>query len=137
MVVDVTGKKVDDPCLQQEDLQKINEICFSIEQSYGFPQDIEWTLKEGQLFILQSRPITTISQIHIDEELSYQTIWDNSNITESYSGVTSPLTFSFIGEAYYLVYLQFCQVLHVPKMLIQQNDHNLRNMLGLLAGRVY
>lgn len=28
------------------------------------------------------------------------TLWDNSNIVESYSGVTSPLTFSFASYAY-------------------------------------
>ena len=28
------------------------------------------------------------------------TLWDNSNIVESYSGVTSPLTFSFASFAY-------------------------------------
>ena len=25
---------------------------------YGFPQDIEWTFAEGELFLLQARPIT-------------------------------------------------------------------------------
>jgi len=29
---------------------------------------------------------------------------DNSNIVESYAGVTTPLTFSFICKAYYAVY---------------------------------
>ncbi len=31
---------------------------------------------------------------------SVATLWDNSNIVESYSGVTSPLTFSFVSYAY-------------------------------------
>jgi pyruvate,water dikinase len=33
------------------------------------------------------------------------TLWDNSNIVESYSGVTSPLTFSFASYAYETVNL--------------------------------
>ena len=31
---------------------------------------------------------------------SQAVLWDNSNIVESYSGVTSPLTFSFASRAY-------------------------------------
>jgi pyruvate,water dikinase len=33
------------------------------------------------------------------------TLWDNSNIVESYSGVNSPLTFSFASYAYETVNL--------------------------------
>jgi rifampicin phosphotransferase len=32
----------------------------TIEAHFGQPQDIEWCLAEGQLFIVQSRPITTL-----------------------------------------------------------------------------
>ncbi|MFA4982734.1 MAG: phosphoenolpyruvate synthase, partial [Candidatus Micrarchaeia archaeon] len=31
-----------------------------IEQHYGKPQDIEWAVTEGKLYIVQSRPITTL-----------------------------------------------------------------------------
>ncbi len=31
-----------------------------IEQHYGKPQDIEWAVAEGKLYIVQSRPITTL-----------------------------------------------------------------------------
>jgi pyruvate,water dikinase len=31
-----------------------------IEEHYGFPQDIEWALKKGKVWIVQSRPVTTI-----------------------------------------------------------------------------
>lgn len=39
------------------DLTKIGQ---EIEKHFGRPQDIEWALEEGQLCILQSRPITTL-----------------------------------------------------------------------------
>ena len=42
-------------------------------------------------------------------------IWDNSNIAESYSGVTTPLTFSFAREIYEHVYRQFCRMMRVPE----------------------
>src|SRR5204862_5339658 len=64
-------------------------------------------------------------------------IWDNSNIIESYSGVTTPLTFSFAREVYEAVYRQFCRLLRVPSRRVADNDRTFANMLGLVRGRVY
>ena len=59
----------------------------------------------GQLFCLQARPIVTLppSCFFEGEKGGAATLWDNSNIVESYSGVTSPLTFSFASYAYEMV----------------------------------
>ena len=65
------------------------------------------------------------------------TIWDNSNIVESYSGVTTPLTFSFVREIYAYVYQRFCRLMGVPPGVIAANDDTFRNMLGLVRGRIY
>ena len=35
-------------------------LCQNIENHYGFPCDIEWAFAEGQFYITQSRPITTL-----------------------------------------------------------------------------
>jgi len=37
---------------------ELAKLCKTIEEHYGKPQDIEWCLKDNELFILQSRPIT-------------------------------------------------------------------------------
>lgn len=39
---------------------------FNIEKLFGFPQDIEWCIRGSELFILQSRPITSLSPGQID-----------------------------------------------------------------------
>lgn len=39
------------------ELARYGEI---LEEHYGIPQDIEWGVENGKIFILQSRPITTI-----------------------------------------------------------------------------
>ena len=61
-------------------------------------------------------------------------IWDNSNIIESYSGVTTPLTFSFARRAYEGVYRQFCRMLAVPKSEDRGARCTFRQMLGLIRG---
>lgn len=39
---------------------KLADICASIERHYGFPCDIEWAMEKGELYVVQSRPITTL-----------------------------------------------------------------------------
>ena len=60
----------------------------------------------GQLFCLQARPIVTLPPSCFFDYSAIgptSTLFDNSNIVESYSGVTSPLTFSFASYIYGMV----------------------------------
>ena len=136
--VEVAVEQAKTASLSEAQLRTIATVCHRIEGSYhGVPQDVEWTIdKEGRVRILQARPITTIER-PLPSERNYTTIWDNSNIVESYSGVTTPLTFSFAIYAYHRVYVQFCQVLMVREEEIKANDYAFANMLGFLNGRIY
>ena len=66
--------------------------------------------------LLQSRPITSLRAMADPD--GGLTIWDNSNIAESYSGVTTPLTFSFARGDLREVYRQFCRMMGVPERVI-------------------
>ncbi len=107
----------------------------AIGEHLGGPQDVEWALERGSrtLRILQARPITTLQPAAAGE----RRVWDNSNIVESYSGITSPLTFSFALGVYEEVYRQFCAVVGVPPALVDRHRHVFANMLGLVRGRVF
>ncbi|HSI84804.1 MAG: PEP/pyruvate-binding domain-containing protein [Candidatus Methylacidiphilales bacterium] len=113
----------------------IAELARKCAAHFGMPQDIEWAIEGRQLFLLQSRPITSLAQL-VDPNGSYQ-LWDNSNISESYSGVTTPLTFSFARQSYEAVYRQFVAILGVPRHRIEANADTFSHMLGLIRGRVY
>ncbi len=39
---------------------KLARLCSTIEKHFHTPQDIEWCFEKGKLFIVQSRPITTL-----------------------------------------------------------------------------
>lgn len=136
--IEIVGDEARKSSLSDNQIQAIAAVCHKIECAYkGVPQDIEWTIDgDGCVRILQARPITTIDAA-IPAERNYKTIWDNSNIVESYSGVTTPLTFSFAIYAYHRVYVQFCEVLMVPQEDIKANDFAFANMLGFLNGRIY
>lgn len=47
--------------ISNEDIKKLVELAKKIETHYGRPQDIEWAIdKDRKIWILQSRPITTL-----------------------------------------------------------------------------
>jgi pyruvate, water dikinase len=46
--------------LSEAELLEIAEMARRIEAHYGSPQDVEWAYAQGKLYVLQSRPITTL-----------------------------------------------------------------------------
>ena len=141
-VLDFENKKIkteeiniEDEVLNDSEVQELGENIINIEKYYGKPQDMEWAFEKGKLYILQSRPITTLKKA--DEKTANTIIWDNSNIVESYPEITLPLTFSFIRKAYSDVYKRFSEITGVPPKVVESYQIVYDNMLGLLKGRVY
>lgn len=123
------------PLLNDDQLHAIADLARRCERHFGVPQDIEWALAGGRLFLLQSRPITTLATLR-DPDGAYA-LWDNSNIAESYGGVTTPLTFSFARHAYEEVYRELCRLLGVSAAEIAAHADTFRRMIGLVRGRIY
>ncbi|MCL5676178.1 MAG: phosphoenolpyruvate synthase [Patescibacteria group bacterium] len=48
--------------LNNKVIEKIAAIGKNIEKHYFFPQDIEWAYQNGKIYIVQSRPVTTIKE---------------------------------------------------------------------------
>lgn len=48
------------PSLSEENALQLAGIGGRIQEHFGSPQDIEWCLAKGRIFVLQSRPITTL-----------------------------------------------------------------------------
>jgi pyruvate,water dikinase len=46
--------------LQPEELTKLAELGCALQDRFGCPQDVEWAMADGQLYLLQSRPVTTL-----------------------------------------------------------------------------
>lgn len=120
-------------CLTDDQILEVYQAGQLISKNKNYPQDIEWTIKDNQLYILQSRAITRVV-FDKDENTIF---WDNSNIQESYYGVTTPLTFSFIQEAYKTVYQQTMQVMGLSDKKIDAYQSVLNNLLGCVHGQVY
>ncbi|MDB5014225.1 MAG: hypothetical protein JWQ25_2427, partial [Daejeonella sp.] len=116
-------------CLSEQCLSEIFKIASELEVQARHPQDIELVIKNEEIFLVQSRPVT--------QPIPEVIVYDNSNIQESYCGVTTPLTFSFAQRAYATVYQQTMEVLGLPSSVITRNREVVTNLLGLVKGRIY
>jgi len=124
----------DRPVLEDKEVAAVAALVASVTAFRGCPQDIEWAIRDGELFLLQSRDITTIADGAAQQPVA---LWDNSNIVESYGGITLPLTFSVAREAYEEAYRHMGRVLGIRETVIEANRRCYEQMIGLLQGRVY
>jgi pyruvate,water dikinase len=53
---DLKNKRV----LSDEEIAALTKLGARIQEHYDFPQDTEWAMENGRVFMLQSRPITTL-----------------------------------------------------------------------------
>jgi pyruvate,water dikinase len=51
--------KMGRPPLTQEEVASVFELSQKTESIFGSPQDVEWTFREGVLYVLQSRPVAS------------------------------------------------------------------------------
>ncbi|WP_248897764.1 phosphoenolpyruvate synthase [Haloplanus halobius] len=59
---EVPEDKRDEQVLTQAEVDRLVELGEKVEDHYGEPQDVEWAVVDGEVYMLQSRPITTIDE---------------------------------------------------------------------------
>jgi len=109
------GREIDTPpqkrgvlCLDDADIEKLWKMGLKAAEHFGGPQDIEWAIHAGNLYLLQSRPITTLEDAAVYERVLETTRrelsrmleagrgpWVLHNLAETLSHPT-PLTWSVI-----------------------------------------
>lgn len=58
--VPVPEDKQEEQKLTDKEIMKLTDLALEIEKHYGKPQDTEWAVDRGEVYMLQSRPITTL-----------------------------------------------------------------------------
>lgn len=89
------------PAALQPYAKELFRTAAKLEETLGGPQDIEWAVAQGKLYLLQARPITTLAvgnldEYAINESLVEDALWVNTNVAEAVPDVFSPLTWSII-----------------------------------------
>ena len=59
-LIDLPKEKAEARCADDSILKMIGEQGLALEKHFGCPQDVEWGVEDGQVYILQSRNITTL-----------------------------------------------------------------------------
>ena len=117
--------------LKNDVVKELIQIAQTIKEHFAFEADIEFAIHDGRIYILQVRPITTL------KDVNEMIILDNSNIVESYPGISLPLTQDFVKEIYYKVFRSLVHRLTGDKVLVGQMDARLKNMTDIANARVY
>ncbi|WP_254537270.1 phosphoenolpyruvate synthase [Halomarina litorea] len=60
--IDVPDDKRTEQVLDEDEISRLVDLGCEVEEHYGVPQDVEWAIYDGEVYMLQSRPITTISE---------------------------------------------------------------------------
>ncbi len=50
--------------LSDDQVLELADVCLKIEKHYEYPQDIEFAFRDEKFYIVQSRPITTLSEVN-------------------------------------------------------------------------
>lgn len=81
--------------------RRLYQYASKLEKSLGMPQDIEWAVAGGKLYLLQARPITTLTPGNLDhyeinDSMAGDDLWVNTNVGEAVPDVVTPYTWSLI-----------------------------------------
>lgn len=76
--------------LSDDKIIELAKICRKIEKYYGVPQDIEWAYENDILYIVQSRPITTLKEDQVRDGVDV--------LLESLAGKTEESKYSLYYE---------------------------------------
>ena len=101
--VDITDDEATRPSLSSAQMQHLCRLLVEVEQHYGFPQDIEWAIHGDHLWILQSRPITTIPPR-----------WTREESAESFPNAITPLTWDFVESGFHRSLRHSFRILGLP-----------------------
>ena len=111
-------------------VEKLMKVAMQLEELLGHGLDIEFSIVGEKVYILQARKITTLNFDH-------PLIMDNSNIVESYPGLSLPLTISFAEMIYQGVFTAQCRRFVQDEKIVTAQHDVLANMVGSYNGRLY
>jgi pyruvate,water dikinase len=80
-------------------LEDVARLALRIERRVGGPQDIEWSIAGGRIWVLQSRPITIGSPLDLDDDgfdsqVSGEDTFTAEGVAEMLPGVVPPLVWT-------------------------------------------
>lgn len=130
----VPAELADAPVLTDAEVHRICALAAEAEELFGGPQDVEGVITaDGGIHLVQSRPVVATAA----QDSGVQTPWTNHNLTESFPGLTSALTYSQARVFYRMGFTDFYRRFGVSGRSLRRNQYHLSRMIGYLDGRVF
>ncbi|MCL2323190.1 MAG: phosphoenolpyruvate synthase, partial [Oscillospiraceae bacterium] len=148
--IENSSEKSKSQALSNDDIIKLSKIGISIEEHYGYPQDIEWCIEKDEIYIVQSRNITSLYPIPETKDENPH-IYISVNHVQVMTDPISPLGMEifpnilnpikedrYIGESFFIkpaggwLYLDFNKVLRF-KIIGKKFPMFLENVDSLMA----
>lgn len=121
----------DSSVLSADQVQEVYQKLCAVEQLLEGPADIEFAFDgDSNFWLLQMRPITGV-------DASKLRILDNTNIVESYPGISKPLTFSLARKAYDLVFASCAKDFWISPKKSTQLSPVFKDLIAHFEGRIY
>ncbi|XP_041048282.1 uncharacterized phosphotransferase YvkC-like [Carcharodon carcharias] len=94
-------------CISEDIILRLGQVALQVQKAYGNSRDIEWAIKDADIYLLQARPVTTLdteSEFELmhefDSPLATDYIWmTTSNVSEMLPGAITPLSISTFVQA--------------------------------------
>ena len=92
---------IEGPAELRRHARRLYKLAGRLERELGAPQDIEWAIAKGKLYLLQSRPITTLIGYNPatgewNDSLTGEYLWSNVNFGEAVPDVLTPLSWTVL-----------------------------------------
>ena len=124
----LASEKASAPVLGDGTAARLARLGLEAEQVLGGPLDIEWSVRGGEIWLLQARAVTTLPR---ERESSFEArqVWTNANAGEVLPDVVTPMTWSLVQ----LFYRDLVDGLFRVSGIRVKHEQ----VLGLIAGRAY
>ncbi len=93
-LIDIEPSRMDSPSSDDGLLKDVLDLGLRLEEHFKAPQDVEWAVEDGVLYVLQSRNITTIT----DPEEHDDILWTRGYGDEYWADATTPMFFDVMGK---------------------------------------
>jgi pyruvate,water dikinase len=128
--------------LNDAQIAALGRLALDIEQAFGAPQDIEWTIdKDGRVWVVQSRPITTLGPSDpsdlSDRPDPRNVHWTNANVNENFPQPICPLLYSIARVGYYHYFRNLGTAFGIAEWRLARMEPALRQIIGVHGARMY
>ncbi|KAG8194956.1 hypothetical protein JTE90_021417 [Oedothorax gibbosus] len=135
-------------CLRDEDVLRLGELALKLQKKYRSHRDLEWGFWKNNLYIFQSRPVTSgkaETDFEIDHEMDAPLRVENDVFTVSNVGEVMPGAMSPLGSEVLLKYIYIAyqrpnygdlqdekRTKYVPTGMVSMSNHTMFSCIHLL-----